>query len=135
MNIQKVCWCLLLDCETILNYGHQIFFFFCFLWPHPKKDAKIPGWGVQSELQLPATATAMPDLSHFCDLHRSSWKCQIFNPLRRWGGGQGSNLAPHGCWSGSLTAEPQWELQKKIFLVCVCVCMYIYICASVPPFG
>ena len=39
--------------------------------------------GVKSELQLPAytTATAMPDLSHVCDLHHSSWQCWILNPL------------------------------------------------------
>ena len=28
-----------------------------------------------------ATDTAMPDLSSVCDLHHSSWQCQIFNPL------------------------------------------------------
>lgn len=27
------------------------------------------------------TATAMPDLSHVCNLHYSSWQCQILNPL------------------------------------------------------
>ena len=38
--------------------------------------------GVTLELQLPAytTATAMPALSHLCDLHRSSGERQIFNP-------------------------------------------------------
>ena len=29
-----------------------------------------------------ATATAMPDLSCVCDLHHSSWQCQVLNPLR-----------------------------------------------------
>ena len=28
-----------------------------------------------------ATATAMPDLSHICNLHSSSWQHQILNPL------------------------------------------------------
>ena len=39
--------------------------------------------GVESELQLPAyaTATAMPDTSHIFDLHHSSWPRWIFNPL------------------------------------------------------
>ena len=38
---------------------------------------------VELELQLPAhaTATAMPDLSHICDLPHSSQQCQILNPL------------------------------------------------------
>ena len=31
--------------------------------------------------------------------------------------GQGWNLRPHGCQSGSLTAEPQWELPTGFFLL------------------
>ena len=40
--------------------------------------------GVELELQLLAyaTATAIWDLSHVCDLHHSSWKHGILNPLR-----------------------------------------------------
>ena len=30
---------------------------------------------------------------------------------------QGSNLHPHGCLSGSLTAEPRWELQDAFLLM------------------
>ena len=39
--------------------------------------------GVESELQLPAyaTATATPDPSYICDLHHSSQQRQIVNPL------------------------------------------------------
>ena len=39
--------------------------------------------GVESELQLPAYATAIatPDPSHICNLHHSSRQCQILNPL------------------------------------------------------
>ena len=39
---------------------------------------------VKSELQLLAyiTATATPDLSCICDLHYSSWQCQILNLLK-----------------------------------------------------
>ena len=36
---------------------------------------------VKLELQLPAYPIAMPDPSHVCNLHHSSWKCWIFNPL------------------------------------------------------
>ena len=47
---------------------------------------EVPRLGVKSELQLlaytTATAAVMPDLSLLCDLHRSSQKCQILNPLR-----------------------------------------------------
>ena len=43
--------------------------------------------GVESELQLLAyaTATAMLDPSHICDLHRSFKQCQILNPLSEAG--------------------------------------------------
>ena len=42
---------------------------------------EVPRPGVESELQLPATATATPDLSHICDQHCSSWQCRILiNP-------------------------------------------------------
>ena len=48
------------------------------------RHMEVPGLGVESKLQLPshATATAMRDLSRICDLHHSSQKCQITNPLR-----------------------------------------------------
>ena len=29
------------------------------------------------------TATTMPDLTHVCDLHHSSWQRQILNPLSK----------------------------------------------------
>ena len=50
---------------------------------------ELPRLGVESKLQLPATATATttftdpatPDLSRLYDLHHSSRQCQILNPL------------------------------------------------------
>ena len=44
---------------------------------------EVPKLGVEWELQLPTytTATAVPDLSHDCDLHLSSQQHQILNPL------------------------------------------------------
>ena len=70
-------------------------FFFFFPWLH-LQHVEIPRLGVESELQLLAyaTATAMPDLSHICDLCHSLGKCQILNPLSE--GGQESNPHPHG---------------------------------------
>ena len=58
------------------------FLLFLFLGPH-LRHMEVPRLGVESELQLPAyiTATAMWDLSHVCNLHYSSWPCQILNPL------------------------------------------------------
>ena len=44
---------------------------------------EVPRLGVESELQLPAytTATATPDVSSVCKLHRNLWQHQILNPL------------------------------------------------------
>ena len=46
---------------------------------------EVPRLGVKLELQLlacvTATATAMPDPSHICDLDDSSQQCQILNAL------------------------------------------------------
>ena len=46
---------------------------------------EVPRLRVESELQLPAyaTATAVPDLSHICDLHHSPGQCQILNPVSK----------------------------------------------------
>ena len=56
--------------------------FFYFLGPH-LWHMEVPRLGVESELQLPAhtTATAILDLSHFCDLHHNSWQFWILNLL------------------------------------------------------
>ena len=45
---------------------------------------EVPRLGVESELHLPAyaTATAMQDLSLVCALYHSSWQHQILNLLR-----------------------------------------------------
>ena len=61
--------------------------FVCFLGPHPG-HVEVPRLGVESELQLPAyaTATPMPDPSCICSLHHSSWQPWILNPpSRAWG--------------------------------------------------
>ena len=44
---------------------------------------EAPRLGVERELKLPActTAIAITDLSCVCDLHHSSWQCQLLNPL------------------------------------------------------
>ena len=59
-----------------------LFFFFCFLEPQVQ-HMEVSRLGVLSELQQPgyATATAAWDLSHVCDLHHSSQKFQILDPL------------------------------------------------------
>ena len=58
-------------------------FIFCFLGPH-LRYMEDPRLGVELELELLAytRATATEDLSHVCDLHRSSQQPWILNPLR-----------------------------------------------------
>ena len=48
---------------------------------------EVPRRGVESELPLPAcaTATAMWDPSRILDLHPSLWQCWILNPLSKTG--------------------------------------------------
>ena len=83
------------------------FFFLAFLGPH-LWHMEVPGPGIQSELQLPAytTATALPDLSHICDLHYSSWQHQTLNPLSE------ARIKPTTSrfLVGFVSAAPQWEL-------------------------
>ena len=62
---------------------HFVCFVFCLgLYPRPME---VPRLGVKSELQLLAyvTATAMPDPSQVCDLHRSSWQHWIPKSLSK----------------------------------------------------
>ena len=62
-------------------------FFFLFLLGLHLQHMEVLRLEVDLELQLPAytIATAMPDLSCVCDLHHSSWPCQILNPLSEAG--------------------------------------------------
>ena len=57
-------------------------FFLVSLVPLPW-HLEVPRLGVKLEAQLWAytTLTATPDPSCICDLHCSSWQCQVLNPL------------------------------------------------------
>ena len=65
-----------------------LFFFGFFLGPLPR-HLEVSRLRVESELQLPAfataTATTTPDLRRVCDLHHSSRQHGILNPLRETG--------------------------------------------------
>ena len=68
-----------------LSFPHLFYFLsFVFLGPH-LQHIEVPRQGVQLELLLLAyaRATAMPYPSHVCDIHHSSWQCQILNPLSK----------------------------------------------------
>ena len=56
--------------------------YFVFIGPHPW-HMEVPRPEVELELEPLAytTATATPDGSHVFNLHHSSQKCQIINPL------------------------------------------------------
>ena len=58
--------------------------FFVFLGPH-MQHMEVSRLEVESELQLPAYATATRDLSCICDRHHSSWQHRILNPLSEAG--------------------------------------------------
>ena len=69
--------------STVLQPLKFAFFFlsFLFLGPHAQ-HMYVPRLGGQLELQPPAyTAIAVPDLSHACNPHHSSWQHQIPYPL------------------------------------------------------
>ena len=64
---------------------------------------EVPRLGVELELHLLAYATAMQDLNRVCDLHHSSLKHQILNPLRK-------ARDRTQILIGFVTAKSQWEL-------------------------
>ena len=81
-------------CHCFFNTGNGIpldfisiylyIYLFYFLGPH-LQHMEAPRLGVESELQLPAytTATATQNPVCVCDLHHSSQKHQILNPLSK----------------------------------------------------
>ena len=97
--------------QTCLEGWTLFFFFLAFLGLH-LWHMEVPRLGEESELQLPATATAtaMPDPSHVCNLHCSSQKCQILNPL--------SEARDRTCilWIqvGFITVEPGGNFQEAL---------------------
>ena len=68
----------------IYLFTYLFIYLFIFLGPH-SWHMEVPRLGVESELQLPAyaTATAMWDLSCICNQHHSSRPCCILKPLSK----------------------------------------------------
>ena len=78
------------DCALTLSHEwnpdpFDLFVFFFFSLGLCPQHMEVPRLGAELELQPPAyaTATAMPDQSHICDLHHSSEQCWILNPLSK----------------------------------------------------
>ena len=65
------CWL-----TEVLALLTSFFFFFCLLMPTPEAY-----WGSQARGWIRATAPAIRDPSHVCDLHHSSWQRWIPDPL------------------------------------------------------
>ena len=74
---------------------------------------EVPRPGAESELQLSAyaTATAMQDLSHICDLYHSSQQRQILHPLSK----ARDQIHILTDTVGFVTAEPQWNFLVRLF--------------------
>ena len=86
------------------SYFLFFFFFFCFsfLFRATPADMEVPRLGVESDLQMPAYATATQDLSHICDLHHSSRQRRIPNPLSKSRDGTRivmDTSEVHYCWA------------------------------------
>ena len=79
-NFYKMC---IISGYDVIYIQIPFFFFFFFFLGLYLQHMGTSRLGVESELQLPAfaTATAMWDWSCVCDLYHSSWQCQILNPL------------------------------------------------------
>ena len=80
--ISNICFPLTARFFVLLSFFLFLFLFFCFLGLH-LWHMQIPRLEVELELQLLAyaTGTAMQDSSHICQLHHSSPKRQIPDPL------------------------------------------------------
>ena len=58
-----------------------VFFFFHFRATPPAYGSSQARGRIRLQLLDYTIATATPDLSQVCNLHHSSWQCQILNPL------------------------------------------------------
>ena len=74
--------------KTILGFGGDFFFFFCFSGLHVW-HLDVPGLGVESELQLQVytTDTDTLNLSYICKVHCSLWQSMLDWKATEWGQG------------------------------------------------
>ena len=88
-------------------------FFFVLIFRATPAAMEVPRLGFESELQLPAYATALAtqDLRHICNLHHRSQQHWILNPL----GKARDQTTSSWIQSGSLTPEPRRERLIYIF--------------------
>ena len=101
-------------------------FFVCLFFRTALWHMDVPRRGIRSELQLPActtTATAMPDPSCICDLHHSSWQCQIPYPLIE--ARDQTSILMDTSWF--VSAALQWEIPDMYVFIAILlfwICFY-----------
>ena len=66
--------------EVTGKYNFILFIYFFRVVPW-HMDVPRLGGRIRAAAASLGTASAMPDLSHVCDLHHSSWQCQTPDPL------------------------------------------------------
>ena len=110
-----------------------LFIYFCFLGLY-QQHMDVPRLGVKSRLQLQAyttaTATAMQNLSHTCNLHHSSQQPWILNPLNEakikpaspwilvqfithWATTGTPRVFAFTHWNSDRAGRQQWETQTQ----------------------
>ena len=104
------------SCSILVNSSYSFYFLFCFCFFRPcLQHVEVPRLGVESELKLPAyataTAIATQDPSLICDLHHGSRKHWILNPLSKARYQTCILMVP----SQICYTEPQWQLQLLFF--------------------
>ena len=99
----------MLGSTGIQTFLFLFFIFFGFLGLHLRHvEVSSPGVELQLQPLAYARATATPEPSCVCDLHHSSWRCWILNPLSE----ARDRTFDIRLLVGFIivTAEPQWDL-------------------------
>ena len=105
-------WILNLPYHSGNSFSHRFFLFVFAFQGVAYGSSQVRGW-IRAVLPAYTTATAMRDLSHICNLHRSSWSCQIPNPLRETRDRTRVLMDPsrvRDCWAATCS---------RLFLKCV----------------
>ena len=110
--------------NTILFY-----LFFEFYFRAASAAHEVPRLGVKLELQPLAytTATATPNPSHICDLHHSSGRCRILNPLSE---ARDQTHILTDTMLGSQPTETQWEISPSRFTFLHCPTPFAAFCPT-----
>ena len=105
-------------CNELENIILPLGFLFIYLFilePHTW-HMEVPRPELEQQLLAYVTATAMPDMSHVCNLHHSSWQHLILTPLseaRDWIYVLlDASLFPF-CWV--MKGNPHWALNKFVY--------------------